>query len=67
MYPSAPLGVQTSAETVRRAKPRREPTVYMYPSDSLDEQASASLDEQASTSLDEQASTSLDEQFISKA
>ena len=29
--PSAPLGVQTSAATVRRAKPRREPAVYMYP------------------------------------
>ena len=30
--PLAPLGVQTSAETVRRAKPRRESDVYTHPS-----------------------------------
>jgi len=39
--PLAPLGVQTSAETVRRAKPRREPAVYMYPSAFLGLQTSA--------------------------
>jgi len=73
MYPSAPLGVQTSAplgvknisplwgyydfaplgrdssnsswapQTVRRAKPRRESDVFMYPSAPLGVQTSASL------------------------
>ena len=52
-------GAHGSAQTVRRAKPRRESDVYMYPSAPLGVQHSASLGVQHSASLGVQHSASL--------